>query len=475
MPTLQPDCYDAWDLTEPAGPGRSRLFHLEPIGVGTADVESLTGYIARLAETHSVSTGALVSHVLVPHLGRRHLEAHPDSGLSSLWRSARAVNGTLGLAKDLVTALEAVTGRRELRLLTMLPWATVLDRKGLLRHDRAWCAACYREWQQHARPIYEPLIWSLAPVTVCPQHRQPLATRCPHPGCRRTLLYLSTRSRPGFCSLCHGWLGEPHGPGHEVTVTQGPETRHEWIGRVVGELLAAGPRLEAPPTRDAMAESVMRCARALTGGTVSKLARLCDIDTETMNQWRHGTSPGLHMLLRVCWRLLVTPLEFVTQPSSMTLTRAALPKGARDGWPKDGPQRHRRDSGLIRQQVQAAIDADGESPRSVAQIAKDLGLRYDDLYRMCPDLRRQIASRYRVATRERSTRRVETIRTEVREAVASIHAQGVYPSVNRMRAILPRKAILRYAAAREAWLEALRDVGWGIGGQRLGPDSTIQP
>jgi hypothetical protein len=466
MPNLQSDFYEAWDLAEPIGPCRSRLFNLEPIGLETADVESLTGYIARLADAHSVSTGALVSHELVPHLGRRHLEAYPDSGLSSLWRSARAVNGTLELAKDMVTALEAVTGRHELRLLTMLPWAAVLDRKGLLRHDRAWCAACYSDWQHDERPIYEPLIWSLAPVTVCLQHRQPLETRCPHPGCRRTLLYLSTRSRPGFCSLCQGWLGAPLAPGHEVTVPGGPESRHEWIGRVVGELLAAGPRLEAPPTPDAMAESVMRCARALTGGTVSTLARLCDIDTETMNQWRHGTSPGLSILLRTCWNLGVTPLEFVTQPNSMTLTRVALPTGTRNGWPKGGPRRHRRDSDLVRQQVQAAIDADGESPRSAAQIAKDLGLRYDELYRACPDLLHRIAARYGVATRERSTRRVEKIRTEVREAVARIHAQGVYPSVNRVRAMLSRPILLRLQAARQAWLDALREHGWEIGGQR---------
>ena len=45
-------------------PPRSRLYSLEPIGVGTAMVESLTGYVARLAEAHSVSAGDLVGRVL---------------------------------------------------------------------------------------------------------------------------------------------------------------------------------------------------------------------------------------------------------------------------------------------------------------------------------------------------------------------------------------------------------------------------
>lgn len=40
--------------------GASRLYSLPPQGIGTAFVESLIGYIARLAEAHSVHTGTLV-------------------------------------------------------------------------------------------------------------------------------------------------------------------------------------------------------------------------------------------------------------------------------------------------------------------------------------------------------------------------------------------------------------------------------
>lgn len=45
---------DFWDLTLPPIPPRSRLFCLPPVGIGTAAVESLTGYVARLAMTHGV-------------------------------------------------------------------------------------------------------------------------------------------------------------------------------------------------------------------------------------------------------------------------------------------------------------------------------------------------------------------------------------------------------------------------------------
>jgi len=45
---------------------RTRLYHLEPIGVGTPVVESLTGYVMRLAEAHCVSTSALVTGEVLP-------------------------------------------------------------------------------------------------------------------------------------------------------------------------------------------------------------------------------------------------------------------------------------------------------------------------------------------------------------------------------------------------------------------------
>src|SRR5437016_2319425 len=45
---------DSWDCEPPALPPRSRLYALEPIGIGTPHVESLTGYVSRIADAHAV-------------------------------------------------------------------------------------------------------------------------------------------------------------------------------------------------------------------------------------------------------------------------------------------------------------------------------------------------------------------------------------------------------------------------------------
>jgi len=65
QPTL-----DSWDLLPVAIPARSRLHSIEPIGVGTPFVESLTGYMIRLAAAHAVRVSDLIEHELrtsIPH------------------------------------------------------------------------------------------------------------------------------------------------------------------------------------------------------------------------------------------------------------------------------------------------------------------------------------------------------------------------------------------------------------------------
>ncbi len=68
--------YDTWDMTVSEIPERSELFCLEPIGIGTPYVESMTSYIIRLAEKHCILTGALTSEVIAPKLKLQYISNH---------------------------------------------------------------------------------------------------------------------------------------------------------------------------------------------------------------------------------------------------------------------------------------------------------------------------------------------------------------------------------------------------------------
>jgi hypothetical protein len=150
--------YDEWNLELPPLSPRSRLYTLEPIGVGTPFVESLTSYLVRLAEAHCVFPGTLLQKVLVPQMAVLFPQKSSNALLNAIGDSAHAINAAGPHAQRMVAALEALTCRRDLRSLTLLLWANVLFGKGAIRPKKAWCPACYEAWQRCGHPVYDPLL-----------------------------------------------------------------------------------------------------------------------------------------------------------------------------------------------------------------------------------------------------------------------------------------------------------------------------
>ena len=56
------------------------------------------------------------------------------------------------------------------------------------------------------KELYYQLLWQILSVRSCPQHRRLLASHCPH--CQKHFSPLRANTYPGFCPMCHGWLGE---------------------------------------------------------------------------------------------------------------------------------------------------------------------------------------------------------------------------------------------------------------------------
>jgi TniQ len=113
---------EMFKLAMPVVPPRSRLYHLEPVGVGTPQVESLTSYIIRLAEARCVSVATLYKYELDPvvrslQTGEPRLEKSNRSRNSLIYES-KSLNGSCDNSKAWVQALESSTLRRDLHLLT---------------------------------------------------------------------------------------------------------------------------------------------------------------------------------------------------------------------------------------------------------------------------------------------------------------------------------------------------------------------
>ncbi len=460
-----PVVYPTWDLARPPIPPRSRLFHLEPLGIGTPGTESLTGYVARLAEAHGVATRQLVIHEILPLLGRPHLASTLDPGLlSAFWRNeTRALNGTQTLATSLVRVLEHLTGRRDLRFLTLLPWAEVLPAYHLQRPSRAWCPACYETQRQAGQPVGEPLLWTLRPVTACPRHRRRLRSTCPHPGCSRPSPPLASRSRPGHCARCGRWLGcaQDEEPIGDEALADDALRAQTWTVHAVGELIAAAPSLATLPRREQITRTLAASVEQVAGGNRSAWARRLGATTRSHDNWHTGTMrPSLERLLQVCCSLGTTPLRFfLGDPGTGVPSIDGLrivPEGPPSPWHLRPPLHHQ----AMERALKAILATNEQPPPSLREVAQRLGDTTLYLRHHLPDLCRAISERHLSYQRARGSETRARRRDEVRRATYRVHAEGHYPSARRVALLLSDPVSIRSKPARAAWHEALRELGW---------------
>jgi hypothetical protein len=445
-------------------PPRSRLFCLEPVGVGTAAVESLTGYVARLAAWHAVWPRDLVVEEILPLLGRPHLaETRDPALLSAFWRNeTRALNGTRLLARHLVDALATLTGRTDLRFLTLLTWSEILPLQQLQRPTRAWCPACFAQWLQAGQTVYEPLLWSLVPLIACPGHGQRLRTVCPYPDCRRPSSWLAAHSRPGYCPFCKRWLGCDEGRDREADAALGGEelATQTWIADVLGEILAAAPALGAPVHRAQLSEVLATIPKA-PGKRQIGWARTVGVTASALTEWRaKKTIPSLWFLLLVCRRLGTTPLRLLrgdlgNVPTATTPDRSVAWFPRRMVRPRTPLECVAAQRGL-----EETLKSAEQPPLSLRQAAQRLGYTQWILRRHLPELCQAISDRYLNQQKEQGARAREERCAAVRTAIYQIHAQGRYPSTHQVSLLLGRPHVVRSKSAKAVWRETLRELGW---------------
>lgn len=237
-------------LKAPAIPRRSRLFPIEPIGVGTAYTESLTSYLNRLAQEHCLTSRTLIMREIAPQIMGQDFEvSYRKKKVSSLFANTDAkpaLNGMKTMTQNLTQALEYLTQREDLKILSFLTWKRVISERELFRQYRAWCPDCYEQWKQEKKSIYEPLLWSFRDVKICLHHQCQLIDECPHCGSR--LPVIANFLLPGFCSRCKEWMGRDK-DGRKSTHPRDIEEIRSNITSI-GELIAVVPQLKYEPTME---------------------------------------------------------------------------------------------------------------------------------------------------------------------------------------------------------------------------------
>ncbi|MGB3208049.1 MAG: TniQ family protein [Crinalium sp.] len=151
---------ERWNLKPLKIPPRSRLFCLEPVAVGTSYTESLSTYFNRLAHERRLKFHKLIMGEIAPLILKDQDKSQLLSkNLSHLLKNTDAkpaINGMREMTEQLVSVLEELTLRQDLRFLTLLSWKGMISDKELFRNYRAWCPSCLEDWKQEQKTIYEP-------------------------------------------------------------------------------------------------------------------------------------------------------------------------------------------------------------------------------------------------------------------------------------------------------------------------------
>lgn len=382
--------YSSWDCSPAILPPRSRLYPLTPIGIGTPFVESLSGYVARLADAHAVSVGNLVVRELVALAVGSPLfqSADPDR----FYPRFNAVNSLGEPAGKWVRALQAGTMREDLHFLTLLPFKDLLWGLAIFRRRRAWCPACYEDDHSAGRPVYERLQWALQTVGVCSQHQCRLEEVCPR--CSQSSKPFTVNSRPGHCFKCQTWLGASDSEFDRLAQVNYSD-EELWNANEVGLLLGAAPGLDSTTLRRTFAANFQACADCVAGGRKGAFASAAHVLRDTLRaMMKCDSRPSLSTLLRVSHHLgiqLTTFLErdLVGTPSSWTAAQARIRAGQRPSRPSP-------------EYIKAALkEAVSElPPPRLCDVAGRLGyIKPTRLYRVEGALCRQINSNYQNAIR----------------------------------------------------------------------------
>lgn len=499
-----------YDLCLPEIPERSSLYHLDPMSVSTPLVESLTSYLIRLSYEHCVVPGVLISTRITPAINPDAPLCDHRANIRAIWGGDNAntsmCNGMQHTAAKVCKVLKQLTRRDDLHLLTMLPWTEVISTMRLLRHKRTWCPMCYEYWRVINQVLYDPLIWSLKVITMCPYHRQSLLQRCPH--CSQTSRLLTSHSLPaGYCSKCGKWLGKISVAQDFVEALSEDELKWQcWVFDNVGELITKTPDLSSiHKTRIKLVVSAY--VKYVCSGNINAFCRLTQQPDSTVHNWYSGKSvPQLAQLLQVCYSLQISLWNFLTQPiedisfnslSSILAKPSQLPQSkprkrlnvvkaeaflqtALNEFPPPPYQEvvERLDTNrsslrqrfpdlsraissryanyqkeqqfeLIRHQLETIIETE-QPPPSLRKVAIQLKTSTVRLRSYCPNLCRTISERHATYCRIMAEQAKEDIQEQVRQIALALYSRGVNPTSGKVSQQMLHPAVFKKMAAQEA-------------------------
>jgi hypothetical protein len=213
---------------------RSRLYPLEPRGLGSFMKEGLISYITRLSEAHCIEVGTLVSYECSSNFGvPRIYSYHSNKVMSTFYKDATSINGFGSISLEMEKAIKKLTLRSDIEEMNLNKWVFIPRNKSIVKRYKHWCSQCYSEWKEAGVPIYDPLIWSINLLKICPVHKTLLQTSCPK--CFREIPIIHHRSMISHCIYCFNSLIT--NIENQATMSEEEQLFQEWLSESLGSML----------------------------------------------------------------------------------------------------------------------------------------------------------------------------------------------------------------------------------------------
>ena len=429
--------------------GRTLLYSLTPIGLGTPLQESLLSFLVRVSRAHAINPRRLIGTVLA--------QSNPAIGqlaYAGFFRKlAKTVNGLGDYAAQFDATLERTTGTAQLRRLCLLPWRDLLpvNGQGTLAGHPQWCPECLMEQWNSVGERYQPLVWAFAAFKVCPSHGRALEERCPH--CGKQQSFVPRYPDVGICSECGCFLVTQAIAETELAVP--PSSQELWSAKALLSMVERQSTSSCPlPTKDDFRRFVLGAVDRLAGGNRAAFCRKIGLPGRALNGWlTKGEKPSMAQLLLLCYRLNVLPADIL--PGKEITAETDVSSRRTSQFPR---KRCRRPTLVQREGIRVSLESmlAGEDARPISLVASELAVSPRCLRYWFPELCAALTVRARQTQQDRSARHREDQCRKVKATVVALRLTGKYPSRRQVNAVLRKEGMsLAQSHLIKAYREAI--------------------
>ncbi len=427
---------------------RSKLYNLEPIGVGTSYVESLRSYIGRLAFKHLLPTGTLIREVLIPELKNPRYIKNTD-----LFYGKSSSIVTFGnFTNECLKVLEELTSAKNLKNLTLTKWKNFFHNPSICHRYLRWCGVCYESFKERKVEIYEPLLWSIKEVNVCLKHNVILSSVCPH--CHKKPISFTRKTTPGYCSRCEGWLGNMKG---EVIDHSNKELIWDiYKAEEIAKLLEANPTTDTEISISNLKKTIKDLIEFSTNGNVSLFSKLINRDRKRVGNWNSGKElPDPESLLAICNTLNIELKELLLNRMKYENVAVNIRSKNKVLKPiKFSKNRSKQNINLQYLEENLINSYNNEYPPPSLNTLMER-FEYYKIAEKFPQISGKIVRKHKEYRKKNNEERTQKICEEVKEIMQYLYINNTYPTEKEIKKLMSKPGNFRHPKVREIWQQTL--------------------